>query len=83
MEGVWMQSLRKGVGLLGKEVAKELGVSAETVSRWERGSTVISKMVEDSFLRLVRDPERVAAVRANRRRRHMTSRESRIRGAME
>jgi transcriptional regulator with XRE-family HTH domain len=69
-----MKSLRVGVGLLGKEVAGELGVSAETVSRWERGVSGISKVVEEGFLRLIQDVERVKVLREGRRGRRVKAR---------
>ena len=69
-----MRELRLAAGLLGKEVAAEMGVSAETVSRWERGVYVISQVVEESFRRLVTDPLRCQGIRAGRRRRRLAAR---------
>ena len=44
--------LRKEIGLKSKELAKVLGVSAETVSRWENGRKQIP-VGADHFLRLL------------------------------
>jgi DNA-binding transcriptional regulator YiaG len=78
MDGMWMKALRTGVRLLGKEVATELGVSAETVSRWERGTHAISKMAEESFLRLINDPARISVIVGNRRGRRSATRGARF-----
>ena len=66
MSGARMQALRLATGLYGKEIAAALGVTDETVSRWERGRVGISQSVEYAFEALVRDPERVAGIRAAR-----------------
>ncbi|MBN1548340.1 MAG: helix-turn-helix transcriptional regulator [Syntrophaceae bacterium] len=67
MNGEEMRYERKRVGLRGIEIAKELGVRAETVSRWERGKHPINSMAERLFLQLVSDNRKVAAIKADRR----------------
>jgi DNA-binding transcriptional regulator YiaG len=78
MDGLWMKSLRTGVHLLEKEVAKELGVTSETVSRWERGTHSISKMAEDSFMMLINDAARVQKIIGERRSRRAAARGARF-----
>ena len=65
-----MRELRRMAGLRQKEVAVELGVSAETVCRWEAGGgrkNPIGRMVGEAFERLVNDVERVHLIRSSRR----------------
>ena len=83
MDGLWMKSLRGGVRLHEKEVAKELGVTSETVSRWERGTHSISKMAEDSFMMLINDAARVQKIIGERRARRAATRGARFAAAIE
>jgi DNA-binding XRE family transcriptional regulator len=69
-----MKELRKQVGLRSIEVARALDVTPETVSRWERGVTPISLVVEKTFMALVEDPARVNGILSSRRGRRISTR---------
>ena len=43
MNGKQLKRIRKGLGLTQKELAEELGVSANTVARWERDEVAIAE----------------------------------------
>jgi hypothetical protein len=61
-------------GLLQVEIAAELGVDNQTVCRREKSGTELRKAYADAFELLVRDSERVAAIRAGRRMRSRLAR---------
>jgi DNA-binding XRE family transcriptional regulator len=65
--GKRMRELRRLVGLRQIEVAPELGINNETICRWERQEHKdLLKVYAEAFERLIRDPERVAAIKARR-----------------
>jgi DNA-binding transcriptional regulator YiaG len=82
MDGNEMKQLRKDSGLLGKEIAKEMGVTPETVSRWERGVHKIDLMAEKFFRNIVEDGDLVDRIRKNRRIRRMSDKSKRNLKAM-
>lgn len=45
MTGKELRKRRKGLGMTQHELADEIGVASETVSRWETGSWPINKWV--------------------------------------
>jgi len=63
-----MREARRLVGLRAVEVASELGVHGETVCRWEKGISPISRLVSEAFERLVSDSDRVAVIKKGRKR---------------
>lgn len=73
MKGTEMRKLRKASGLRSAEVARELGVSPESVSRWEAGKYAISQLVESAFRALMGD-EKLEEIIANRRKRVVAAR---------
>ena len=80
MNGQEMKDLRIKAGLLGVEVAERLGVSGETVSRWERGKYRITTTTEMAFLSLVEDGDRVKEIIGNRRIRRVRNKRKRNTG---
>lgn len=67
MTGAEMKAAREEAGLRGVEIARELGVTPETVSRWESGKYPIPGMGQKLFEGLVGDVGRVERILANRR----------------
>lgn len=71
MDGVGgrLRAARRGSGLTQKQLAKELGVEAITVSRWERGATSpslprlrrIAELTHTTVSDLVRAPDAATA----------------------
>ena len=56
MDGTELRALREKVGMTQEQLAKELGVAANTVARWERGERTIPphlplalKTIEQSY----------------------------------
>jgi transcriptional regulator with XRE-family HTH domain len=82
MLGTELKQRRKEAGLLGKELAKELGVSAETVSRWERGIHNIDSMAEKCIVNVLDDTDLVGRIVKTRRVRRMTDKTKRNAEAM-
>jgi transcriptional regulator with XRE-family HTH domain len=72
MDGYRMRELRRISGLTQVEVAKEIGVTNQTIYRWENRSSRIKPKNEYEFLDLINDVERVSWIKK--------SRPSRVRG---
>jgi len=81
MNGFRMREIREAAGLYQIEVAAELGLRNETLCRWEAKGSKLSKLVEEAFLRLAQDPERVAWIRRGRRQRRRNNRKNEINAA--
>jgi transcriptional regulator with XRE-family HTH domain len=74
MTGKEMRELRLSVGLKQTEVAAELGVDNQTICRWEKAETELKKAYATAFELLVRNNERVAAIKSGRRMRRRLAR---------
>lgn len=66
MDGFRMRELRRIAGLSQREVAAELGVTGQTVYRWENWKSAISSWNSRLFLDLVHDIERVSWIKKSR-----------------
>jgi transcriptional regulator with XRE-family HTH domain len=55
MDGWRMRELRLAIGLTQAEVAGQLDVDKQTVSRWERGKNRIKRLVEGRFVTLINE----------------------------
>ena len=66
MNGARMRELRKLAGLRMKEVAEELGVSVDTIHRWERGGE-LPKLAARGMGELVGNIERVHWIKTMRK----------------
>lgn len=67
MNGHEMEAIREQNGLRQREVAAELGVSNETICRWEQSGRELTRMAEGAFLRLIGDTELVKKIKDSRR----------------
>lgn len=66
MDGYRMRELRRIVGLTQIEVAAEIGVTNQTVHRWESRRSAIKRIKEYEFLELIKDPEKVSWIKKSR-----------------
>lgn len=55
------QGIRKAVGLSQSDVAAEVGVSTETISRWESGRTLPQHRHRATYLAVLDDLRRLGA----------------------
>jgi hypothetical protein len=74
MDGNALRDLRKIAGLRQGEVGAELGVNNDTICRWECGAKEIEKVYWEAFERLIRDADRILAIKRGRRRRRVAAR---------
>jgi DNA-binding transcriptional regulator YiaG len=66
MEGKELLEIRKSLGLTQVQIAERIGVTSNTVARWERGEVRISEPVSKLILLLAGSP-RKASKKARRK----------------
>jgi DNA-binding transcriptional regulator YiaG len=62
VSGAELKFARKAMGLKQTDLAEHLGVTAETVSRWENGAEAFKRTVQLAVLRLLEEFQRTGAL---------------------